>query len=138
MVENNKQLITHSELLKFFGVLILATKYEFTSRASLWSRIPLEKYESAPNFGKTGLSRDRFDVIFKNICFSEQPNQRPDNWNSEQFRWACVDDFVNNYNVHRATNCLPSEMLCVDESMIRWIGTGGNWKKCRTSNICSN
>ena len=127
LTNNNKQLLTTGELLKFFGVVLLMTKYEFTARASLWSRTPLEKYEQAPNFGKTGLSRDRFDILFRNIRFSEQPNQRPEEWNSEKYRWTLVDDFITNYNQHRASNFTPSEMLCVDESMIRWYGTGGSW-----------
>ena len=121
------QLMTSGELLKFFGLLILATKFEFTSRASLWSKTSLEKFESAPNFGRTGMHRDRFDTIFRHIRFSEQPTTRPDHLNSNQYRWMLVDDFVNNFNNHRITNFRPSELICVDESMVRWYGTGGEW-----------
>ena len=43
---------TTGELLKFFGLLILTTKHQFSSRASLWSTVQPNKYTSAPNFGR--------------------------------------------------------------------------------------
>jgi hypothetical protein len=42
-----------SELLELFGVLILMTFFEFTSRASLWSSVAPMKYQPAPHFGLT-------------------------------------------------------------------------------------
>ncbi|KAG7372651.1 transposase IS4 [Nitzschia inconspicua] len=53
---------TVGELLKFFGIIILATRFEFESRASLWSMTPLSTFIPAPNFGRA-MSRDRFDEI---------------------------------------------------------------------------
>ena len=46
----NKRRTTRQELLKFFGIVILATRYEFMSRASLWSTEPTSKYKQAANF----------------------------------------------------------------------------------------
>ena len=46
---------------------------------------------------------------------------------SEQHRWKLVDDFINAFNTHRADNFQPSDLICVDESMSRWYGQGGNW-----------
>ncbi len=37
----------YSEMLKFFGVILLMTKFEFTSRASLWSTVAPSKYRPA-------------------------------------------------------------------------------------------
>jgi len=55
---------TRGELLKFIGVTILATHYEFGSRADLWSTKPRNPYLMAPAFGeRTGLSRCRFDDL---------------------------------------------------------------------------
>ncbi len=49
-----------SEMLKFFGAILLMTKFEFTSRASLWSSVAPSKYQPAPHFGLTGMSKLRF------------------------------------------------------------------------------
>ena len=123
----NKKEITKGELLKFFGIIILATKYEFTKRSSLWSSSPPSKYESAPNFGKTRMPRARFDDIWRCIRYADQPDTRPTDMSSEKYRWLLVDEFVNKFNEHRASTFIPSEVICVDESISRWYGQGGDW-----------
>ena len=45
----------------------------------------------------------------------------------ERYRWMCVDDFVQNFNKHRAKNFEPGQHICVDESISRWYGQGGDW-----------
>lgn len=42
-------------------------------------------------------------------------------------RWALVDDVMTAINDHRAMFVTPSDMLCVDESMSRWYGLGGEY-----------
>lgn len=116
-----------SEILKFFGVLILMTSFEFTSRASLWTSVAPSKYRPAPHFGRTGMSKHRFNDLFRSVKWSKQPAERPQNVSSEQHRWMLVDDFVDNFNDHRANFFSPSETICVDESMSRWYGQGGHW-----------
>jgi len=118
---------TKGEILKFFGVIILATRFEFQSRASLWSATALSRYTPAAALGKTGMSRTRFDLLWKSIRFSDQPEERPVGVTSEQHRWMLVDDFVSNFNSHRESQVVPSWVLCVDESISRWYGQGGNW-----------
>jgi hypothetical protein len=108
---------TPGEVLKFFGVLILVTRFEFSSRSSLWSNTAPSKYQPAPSFGKTGMSRHRFDLLMSAIRFSRQPPVRPD----------LVDDFVTNFNSYRETNFSPSDLICADESISRWYGQGGYW-----------
>ena len=58
--DKNKVPATVGKLLKFFGVMILCTKFEFKSRSSLWSTTAASKYVPAPSFGATGMSRMRF------------------------------------------------------------------------------
>jgi hypothetical protein len=118
---------TKGEILKFIGVIILATRFEFQSRASLWSTTSLSRYTPAPSLGKTGMSRSRFDLLWKSIRFSDQPDERPGGVTSEQHRWMLVDDFVLNFNSHRESQVVPSWVLCVDESISRWYGQGGDW-----------
>jgi hypothetical protein len=57
-----KQLTTTGEFLKWFGLIILTTRFEFASRALLWLAIATSKFFPAPQFGGlTGMSRNRFD-----------------------------------------------------------------------------
>ena len=132
--ETNKKLqkkrveqLTMGELLKFFGVLILATKFEFSSRASLWSNVAPFKYQPAPAFGRTGMKRNRFDVIWECLTFSKQPQVRPQGMSAEAYRWMLIDDFVTEFNEYRAANFSPGSTICVDESISRWYGMGGHW-----------
>ena len=92
------------EIVKFFGVMLLATRFEFGSRVSLWSNVTTNKYIPAPSFGQTGMPRKRFDDLWMCIRFSEQPPNRPSEMTSEQYRWRLVDDFVKNFNEHRVQN----------------------------------
>ena len=92
--EKSKKKTTQGEILKFFGVIYLTTKFEFKSRASLWSTTAPLKYEVAPAFGWTGLSRQRFDDLWMCIRFSNQPKVRPPQMSSKRYRWNFVDDFV--------------------------------------------
>ncbi len=75
--EANKVMITAGEVLKFFGVMILSTKFEFKSRSSLWSTTPTSKFIAAPSFGATGMSRMQFDNLWRYIRWSRQPPERP-------------------------------------------------------------
>ena len=57
MQQTQHKSMTIGELLQFFGILVLSTKFEFGSRASLWSCTAIYKYIPAPQFGNTGMSR---------------------------------------------------------------------------------
>ena len=97
-----KNYTTAGEIVKFFGVMLLVTRFEFGSRASLWSNVTTNKYIPAPSFGLTGMPWKRFDDLWMCIRFSEQPPNRPSDMTSEQYRWRLVDDFVKNFNEHQA------------------------------------
>lgn len=118
---------TVEEVIAFFGVVILATRFEFGSRASLWSENAYSRFHPAPHFGRTGIGRRRFDDIWSNLRFSVQPDIRPEDVSSEEYRWMMVNDFVKFFNEHRHEQFIPSDRICVDESMSRWYGMGGDW-----------
>lgn len=40
---------------------------------------------------------------------------------------SLVQEFVDAINEHRKANVVPSEIICVDESISRWYGLGGHW-----------
>jgi hypothetical protein len=52
-------------MITFLGIIVLATRYEFTSQASLWSSKRLSGFYLMPAFGPTGMVRNRFDEIWK-------------------------------------------------------------------------
>jgi hypothetical protein len=83
---SNKRTTTKQELLKFFGIIILTTKYEFTSCSSLWSTVAPSKYEQPACFGRTGMGRVRFDELWTSVRFSYQPPTRPEDVSSEAYR----------------------------------------------------
>ena len=101
LLKANEKVTTKGELLKLIGVMILVSKFEFTSRANLWSNTAPSKYIPAPSFGKTGMSRPRFDVLMRHLVYSEQPPERPYCMCHETYRWLLVDDFVEEFNNHR-------------------------------------
>ena len=39
--------------------------------------------------------------------------------------------FVKRFNDYRAQSSIPSEMICVGESISRWYGQGGDWTNYR-------
>ena len=100
--ETNQQLEKHDiegttkgEILKFFGVCILITRFEFGRRLSLWAAAAApSKYVPAAALGKTGMSRNRFDQVWKHIRFSQQPEERPEDMFSESYRWRLIDDCI--------------------------------------------
>lgn len=118
---------TIGEIVKFLGLILLITRFEFNSRSDLWCKKPWAKYVPAPDLGRTGMSRKRFDILWRYIRWSDQPEQRPLDMSSEQYRWLLVDDFLKSFNEYRASTFSPSETICVDESMSRWYGQGGEW-----------
>ena len=95
-----KNYTTAGEIVKFFGVMLLVTRFEFGSQASLWSNVTTNKYIPAPSFGLTGMPQKRFDDLWMCIRFSNQPHNRPSDMTSEQYCWRLVDDFVKNFNKH--------------------------------------
>jgi len=117
--------ITGRELLKFVGVTMLATRYEFCARADLWATKARNKYLIAPDFGeRTGLPRALFDALWSCVAFSVQAESGGD---TEKSRWQLVDGFVTNIKEHRAARVSPSELICVDDSMCKWYRQGGYW-----------
>ena len=88
------------EIVKFFGVMLLVTQFEFGSRASLWSNTSINKYIPAPSLGLTGMPWKQFNDLWMCIRFSDQPRNRPSEMTSEQYRWRLVDDFIKNFYKH--------------------------------------
>jgi hypothetical protein len=127
LTQDGKRETSAGEILKYMGIIVLMTQFEFSERAELWSKNAPSKYKLAPAFGRTGMSRNRFDDLHKSVRWSEQPPNRPDGMTHSSYRWMLVDGFVNRFNQFRASSYIPSDRICVDESISRWYGQGGSW-----------
>jgi len=73
------------------------------------------------------MSRHRFDVLWRYHRWSDQPVDRPVGMSSEEHRWSLVFGHRDRFNAWRASNFVPSDCICVDESISRWYGLGGHW-----------
>jgi hypothetical protein len=127
IAKKKKASMTTGELLKFIGVLILGTRFEFGSRADLWKTEATSRLLNPPAFGrKTGMSRGRFDDVWSCLTFSRLAVRMEDQCSAEH-RWQLVADFAQSINAHREANFTPSDLICVDESMSRWYEQGAHW-----------
>ena len=116
------------EILKFIGVLVLATRFEFHNRSELWATASRSHLIAPPCFGeKTGMSRMRFDLLWANVRYSKERESSGVDNDDDDCRWSLVSDFVDSINAHRESFFIPSHLLCVDESISRWYGLGGKW-----------
>jgi hypothetical protein len=120
-----EQDLTRGELFKFFGILILATRFEFGSRRELWSTVPLMCYQPACAFGNIGMSGNHVDVHFTTVVWSDQPEEHHDGMASEQYCWKLVSHFVDCFNDHCKSQYVPLDQICEDKSVSCWYGLGG-------------
>ena len=115
------------EMIKWFGIIILATHFEFADRASLWSNVYQSKYRSASDFGKTSMNRHRFDMLWRHVRWSHHLDVRGEGTSHEDHRWKLVEDFVTHFNEYCTQLFSPSDLICADESILQWYGQGGHW-----------
>jgi len=83
---------TTGEILKWLGITVLITRFQFADRASLWSCNPPSKYVPSPNIGaKTGMARARYDSLLQHMVWSFQPRVREEGMSSESYSYmdAC-------------------------------------------------
>ena len=126
--ELNQDQLDVGEFLKFIGVMILTTRFDFGDRRELFRVKAMSPYIPPPMINNTsGMSRKRFEEIWASLTFSTVPKVRSSTMSSAEYRWKHVDDFVDLFNKHRRANFVPSELICIDESMSRWYGNGGDW-----------
>jgi hypothetical protein len=90
--------------------MTFTTRLEFTNRPSLWSS-KCSKYIPAVELGKTGISCQRFDDLWKCIRFSSQPETLPNERSSEQYRWMVIDELIDHFNEHNINTFIPSSTI---------------------------
>jgi hypothetical protein len=83
------------------------------------------------------MSRNHFNNLSTAIRLSDKPVQQGEQ-SSVRFRWSLVSDFAAAINHHRKSIAIPSEVICVDESISRWYGLGGHWIDIGLPNYVAN
>ena len=120
--------MTIGKMVKFMGLCILITRFQFSSCRYLWSQTAPSKYVPAFKLGQlTEIARNRFDMVWICLRWIQHPNQIEEGMKHAQHRWLLVDDFIDRFNTHRSDNFFPGSNCFVDESMVRWYGHGGDW-----------
>ena len=77
---------TKGEILKWLGILLLITRFEFGNRRDLWAEKSSSKYVPAPAFGRrTGMARDCFEALLCHCIWSQQPAVRPKGMSHEAY-----------------------------------------------------
>ncbi len=85
-----------------FGIMVLITSFETTTRARLWTPSSQNEYIPAVKFGAmTGMPRQRSNDL-----------------------WSAMVDILNWHQEHAF---IPSEWICVDKAISQWYGLGNQW-----------
>jgi Transposase IS4 len=71
LLKDKQKLTRPCKILRFFGVMILMTRFKFGKRESMWSSKMTSKYIPAPKFGITGIARSRFRELRSAMRFSQ-------------------------------------------------------------------
>ena len=137
--KENKQHTTKGEVLKFIGMCILITRFEFGNRSTLWSTTAPSKCIPAASLGSTGMKRHRFDDLWKHMRFSQQPDQRPEGigWGSTEVERDWIEIHWCRKNCHKE---VPNEASFGDrvgkERRPGGTGVERGGRKTRTVGIC--
>ena len=131
LVKAGKAPVTIGELLKWFGVTILITRCEFSSRDSLWSKHPPSNCRYLPAYelgSKTGMTRDRFNDLMMHMVWSEQPAERPAEMSSERYRWMLVDGYMGKgrTSIELSTTAFPTGSVWMNPCLggMAWVVIG--------------
>ena len=120
MVKHVDKGTTKRGIIKWFGIIILATRFEFVDRDSLWSNVSKSKYRSAPDFCNTSINRHCLDMLWRHFLWINQPDVRDEGTSHEAHRWKLVEDLVNHFNKYCTQILSPSDIMCADESISQW------------------
>ena len=100
-------------MIKWFGIIILATHFEFVSQS---------KYRYHIDFGNTVINRHRFDVLWRHVQWSHQPDMQDEGTSHDDHQWKLVEYFVTNFNESHTQLLSPLDIICADNSVPRCYG----------------
>ena len=114
-------------MIKWFGIIILATHFKFGDRSRLWYTVSQSKYRSAPDFGSTSMNRHHLGILWRHVRWIHQSYVRGEGTIHEAHWWKLVEDFVTHFNEYRTQLFSPLGIICDYESISRWYGQGVHW-----------
>ena len=76
---------------------------------------------------RPSMNRHCFDMLWRHVRWSHQPDVRGEGMSHESHRWKIVEDFVTHFNEYRTQLFSPLGLICADESISQWYGQGGHW-----------
>ena len=116
----NKKL-DKGELLRFMGYMILLTLQDYLPLDKMWAKqSPAGTSAPPPQFGRFGMSQNRFFTIKSRLRFGPE-----DNDSLEANEWCFVEGLVDAFNEHTKEVIIPGWLLATDESMFAWRGKVG-------------
>ena len=84
-----------AESLKWFGVVLLISRCEFSTCKELWAVQIHSRFLPPVELSQaTGISQQRYDDIWTCLHLSFQPESWPKNVPSKEYCWVLVDDFI--------------------------------------------
>ena len=125
--ESGKKLLTKITMFQKNGIVVLLTCCDVRNWRCIWGETGKCTYLPSPKFNSTGIKSWRFEEIWQYLRWIKQPKERPDGMTHSTWQWMLVDDFVKNFNKYWASHYIPSDLICVDESMSKWYSLGVNW-----------
>lgn len=69
------------------------------------------------------MSHHRLELLVSHVSFASNSNPAVGDG------WCEVEGFVSALNSHRHAFLMPSEKICVGESISRWYGPGEDWSE---------
>lgn len=112
----------NSQMFRTVGV---DERFSFSNLRDLWKEAA-SKYIPVPSFGNI-MSCKKFKAIIMNIYFSDTSKRTDEPLTDTEF--SLVSSFLKATNEHGQHYVKPSDHICVDESISRWYGPGGDWIK---------
>lgn len=101
------------EFLRYIGLRVAMSLFKVDHLSDFWMTEDAE-LKPTPDFGKYGISRDRFKRITQNLAFYI-PSEAPSPTLLQQ-----ALSIYDGFNVHMKSTYSPSFCVCLDESMSKW------------------
>ena len=109
-----RSLCTVDELKVFVGIMLAMCVQPLKRRSDYWKVRPSAADLFPPaDFNRLGMSEDRWERIWSALSFECNDD--------EDDKWDCIRKFIEDWNENSAGMLHCGWLLCLDESMSRWL-----------------
>ena len=107
--------VTIAELKKWFGCILAMCCQPRATKEDYWKTVTeIDDLFPAADLGRFGMSQDRWERLWSALEFDQYGGDPND-------KWACVRMFIDEWNDNSANMLDPGFLLCLDESMSRFL-----------------